>query len=398
MMAVNQQIQDYAPDVTPPSPEREIELQKIVQETKDKGRPLCAGLAIKSLGELSWLMDKQSWTCDIDPSGKTRPDLREADLTGTLLGGANLSGADLRNARLTGADLTGATLFGVKLADADLRRARLNEAYLPDADLTDADCERTNFHNASLVGARFGGAYLEQADLTGADLWGAQCSVTTILRGVSLDNKTRLGDVLWNGVPLTQIRWDQIETLGDGEDLKSRIDDLRKDKTLSGKARNQRIAKMNRDVARAYRALAIALKQQGITDVASDYRLQEQRYERAALKAERRRLALLWSRVLNLVAGYGERPINALFVYLLTVAFFMGVYLVVTHFLDTHLSQLTWDEALVLSITSFHGRGFFPGSLPLGDWVARAAAVEAVIGLFIELVFIATFSRRFLGS
>jgi len=44
------------------------------------------------------------------------------------------------------------------------------------------------------------------------------------------------------------------------------------------------------------------------------------------------------------------------------------------------------------------GRGFFPGSLPLGDWVARIAAGEAVIGLFIELILIATFSKRFLGN
>ncbi len=38
------------------------------------------------------------------------------------------------------------------------------------------------------------------------------------------------------------------------------------------------------------------------------------------------------------------------------------------------------------------------GSLPLGDWVARIAAGEAVIGLFIELILIATFSKRFLGN
>jgi hypothetical protein len=52
----------------------------------------------------------------------------------------------------------------------------------------------------------------------------------------------------------------------------------------------------------------------------------------------------------------------------------------------------------VLSVTSFHGRGFFPEALSLGDWIARLGAFEAVIGLFIELVFIVTFSRRFLGS
>ena len=49
----------------------------------------------------------------------------------------------------------------------------------------------------------------------------------------------------------------------------------------------------------------------------------------------------------------------------------------------------------MLSITSFHGRGFFPAALSLGDPVALLAAAEAIIGLFIELVFIATFTQRY---
>ena len=54
--------------------------------------------------------------------------------------------------------------------------------------------------------------------------------------------------------------------------------------------------------------------------------------------------------------------------------------------------------AVVFSLTSFHGRGFFPGTLSLEDPVTVLASVEAVIGLFIELVFVATFSRRFLND
>lgn len=84
--------------------------------------------------------------------------------------------------------------------------------------------------------------------------------------------------------------------------------------------------------------------------------------------------------------------------YLVVVSGFAGIYYYLTHTVETRLAKLTWDESLVLSLTSFHGRGFFPGSLPLGDWVARFGAVEAVVGLFIELVLIATFSRRFLGG
>jgi hypothetical protein len=55
-----------------------------------------------------------------------------------------------------------------------------------------------------------------------------------------------------------------------------------------------------------------------------------------------------------------------------------------------------FDEALVFSATSFHGRGFFPGGLALNYPVTKLAAGEAVLGLFIEISFIASFTQRFL--
>jgi hypothetical protein len=54
--------------------------------------------------------------------------------------------------------------------------------------------------------------------------------------------------------------------------------------------------------------------------------------------------------------------------------------------------------ALVFSVTSFHGRGFFPGGIALDDPITVTAAAEAIIGLLIEISFIATFTQRFFGS
>lgn len=392
------QEQGPQPDASLPSSERQNELRVAIEANEKRQSPPCAGILIKTRGELAWIMQVKKWSCDVDPGNSTRPDLRGANFTGTLLGDINLSGSDLRGARLTGTYLAGATLFGVRLADADLRRVNMSRAYLPDVDLTGTDCERANFQGAALVAARLGGAYLEQADLSGTDLWGAQFDVSTILRDILLDGKTQLGDVVWNGVPVAQVDWKQIRILGDEANLEAKVASINGNKGLSRRERRLQIARANRDVARAYRTLSIVLRQQGVSDVASAYRMREQCFERVALKAEGRRLSLLWSRILNLVAGYGERPFNALFAYLATIGVFMVVYLLLSNYVDTQLSHLSWDESLVLSVTSFHGRGFFPGTLPLGDWVARVAAVEAVIGLFIELVFIATFTHRFLGN
>ena len=49
----------------------------------------------------------------------------------------------------------------------------------------------------------------------------------------------------------------------------------------------------------------------------------------------------------------------------------------------------------------FHGRGFFPGlgtAASLHNPLVVLAAVEAVIGLFIEISFIATFTQRYFGK
>jgi hypothetical protein len=59
-----------------------------------------------------------------------------------------------------------------------------------------------------------------------------------------------------------------------------------------------------------------------------------------------------------------------------------------------------WYEAMALSLSSFHGRGFFPARIGLSDplaIVAAVAAVAAVIGLRSEVVLIATFSKAFLN-
>jgi hypothetical protein len=57
-------------------------------------------------------------------------------------------------------------------------------------------------------------------------------------------------------------------------------------------------------------------------------------------------------------------------------------------------------DAFVYSLTSFHGRGFFPGlqnNHSLHDPLIVLAALEAVIGLIIEASFIATFTQRYFG-
>jgi hypothetical protein len=81
--------------------------------------------------------------------------------------------------------------------------------------------------------------------------------------------------------------------------------------------------------------------------------------------------------------------------YLCVILGFALVYFKLGQGTPPHLSFI---GALTFSVTSFHGRGFFPGGVSLDDPITQIAAVEAVLGLLIEISFIATFTQRFFGS
>jgi transposase InsO family protein len=211
----------------------------------------------------------------------------------------------------------------------------------------------------------------------------SRMDAATVLRYGQFDTHSYLGDVVWNGTPLTQVDWAQVPRLGDEAAASTRQEHI----------------EVYTNIARAYRGLAQALQSQGLTDPALRYRRRQYMWERRALLARHRFGSSVFSWLLNLVSGYGDRPGRALACYLVVVSVFAAGYYTITNgfygFITSHATALKWYEALVLSISSFHGRGFFPSVPSLGDPVAIVAAAEAIIGLFIELVFIATFTQRF---
>jgi hypothetical protein len=150
-----------------------------------------------------------------------------------------------------------------------------------------------------------------------------------------------------------------------------------------------------RAAVRANRQLAVALQAQGLNEEAARFAYRAQRLQRVVLWQQKKIGPYLLSGFLDLIAGYGYRPGRSLIAYLFIILGFMGLYLLNAHFVAPHLR---WDEALVLSVSSFHGRGFFSQDISLGDTYARLAAVEAVIGLIIEISLIATFTQRFFGK
>lgn len=344
--------------------------------------------------------------------------LRDAVLTGARLERAYLLGAHLERARLSGARLEGAYLTDAQLDDADLSDAHLEGAYLPraqlhDATLTDARLDGANLSGARLDGAGLLGAHLDGADLSDAHLDGADLSeaffdAASSLRGATFAGPhqvaVNVADVRWGDVNLAVVDWAQVKMLGDERaalDWKPSDDDLaawkklpRKDARAKEKAARRAAFE---DAVRANRQLATALRDRGLNEHADRFAYRAQVLQRRVLRMQglRRRPAYYGSLLLDWLAGYGYRPGRSFLAYLFIIAAFAAAYFVLR---DSAGHQLRWYEAAVVSLTAFHGRGFFSQQFSPGDPQSIIAALEAVVGLVIEISFIATFTKRFFGQ
>ncbi|MEO8956954.1 MAG: pentapeptide repeat-containing protein [Ktedonobacteraceae bacterium] len=328
-----------------------------------------------------------------------RTTLRQRDRAGVNLEGADLSGAHLEGAILEGAHLYGATLRGTFLQKANLFRADLRSTYL----------REVHWEQANLRGTRLEGAYLPNAHLQGADLRNAFFDGASNLEGITLsdekDGTAVMADVSWGNANLALVDWSRITRLGD----ENKAHQLRTGRgTVKGRGKQ---LEDYRAAVRATRQLANAMRAQGMNEEAIPFAYRAQALQRKVLWRQvlwgeveapqqrtllrdigsrlRKLAALIFSYFLDAIAGYGYKPGRTAFIYLVVIAAFAVCYDTIGHLIPA--------EALIFSITSFHGRGFLPGPFTLGSPVTALAATEAVMGLFIEISFIATFTQRFFG-
>jgi len=173
-----------------------------------------------------------------------------------------------------------------------------------------------------------------------------------------------------------------------GDEFKAR----QKNKDSKVKDNDIRFKELEQAV-RANRQLAIALQNQGLNEDAARFAYCAQKLQRVVLRLQKKFGQYLFSGFLDLLAGYGYRPGRSVIWYLVTIFGFALAYFAIGH-------VPFFPDAFVFSLTSFHGRGFFPGlgsGNSLHNPLVILAAFEAVIGLLIEISFIATFTQRFFG-
>lgn len=384
-------------------------------------------------GPVDWSDERQRNRKGLDLRGT---DLRQVDLRGLPLacmrGGLTLDEVDglfsaeperyktaaihledacLWYAHLEGAILNGAHLERVLLSHAHMENALLGWVHLEDGALIGTDLKNAYLLEAHLEGSRMDGAKLEEARLSGAHLegaalWGAFFNRSTRLDSIVLSNKeyggASLSDVHWGEVNIAQIDWPVVKMLGEEREARKKRYDI--EQWYAGEITHRRWQLFKYQWAvRANRQISILLQSQGLNQdaVRFAYRapvLQKkvlwfQMTMREAKFIQRIQLlgAWLFSWFLFLLAGYGYKPGRSFLAYLLVIGTFMALYL----HLDPHLS---WYEAIVVSMTAFHGRGFSPSTFSPGDPLSIASAVEAFVGLIIEVTFIATLTRRFFGQ
>jgi hypothetical protein len=372
-------------------------------------------------------------------------DVSGAHLEGAILEGAHLEEARLRDAYLERANLRFAHLEGASLANASLERAALLGATLDGAILNDAHLEHAELANVSLAGTELFAAHLEGARLSnahlagkrvaqhtldrvrrwrpdfpealpGANIGGMFCDPATILDDAVLGDpaygSVSVADVRWGGVNLAVIDWMSVKLLGDEREARQEEPDG------DGAQRKDQEARLTefRTALRANRQMAVALRDQGLNEEADRFAYRAQVLHRDVLLIQalwrtlhgqtkpetsikpwhrlQKLSAYAFSYFLDILAGYGYKPGRSFAAYALSLLVFAVLYYIVGR--DIHTS-LTVIDALSLSINSFHGRGFLPSNVIPGDPVTVLAAVEAIVGLVIEISFIATFTQRFFG-
>ena len=386
---------------------RQRDLTARLRETDpniDVGRYPFKGVEPKlTRADVEWLLATHengrgpvNWN-DLNQRHRWGLDLRGADLSRLNLQGLPLSRlrAGLTNEENAHIDPQIQELAAIHLEEANLSRAQLEGAVLTRAHLEAAVVREVSMSEVNLFHARLQGATLTRSRMDGADLRFAFLDNATYLRGIILTADTTgpcwLAGVRWGEADLSLVNWFQLSELADERWAKQPRNSKGERKTNALRVEDYQIA------LRANRKLATVLGDQGLNDESDHFAYRAQTLQRQVLRHSgwRKFGRYLFSWFLDGLAGYGYRPGRTALWYLALVLSFAVAYWLLGP-LEGH--PFRWDGALVFSVTSFHGRGFFPGGLALEDGVTKLAALEAVVGLLIEISFIATFTQRFFGS
>jgi len=387
--------------------------------------------------------------------------LDRADLRGAHLDRADLRGTYLEEADIRGAHLVQTRLDASHLRRADLREANLEDAYLAGADLSGVTFDaRTNLAKARFGNAHCGGTSIVDAAWNGVNLaavrwrflfqpvpsqWGCYLTLLTRRRTWTAKPSGVQGrhpqQPVSNGaVAIDRTVWYRSGRLRTYLAKRSRLGDEPPSDNLAHLLKSRRTDALEdtlqryQTAVRAYRQLSVTLQGQGLHDQGAEMayralRLQRVvlRVQRAVLLAQKRRWRarltggqIRINGLLDLVAGYGYKPVRGLALWLSMLCGFLALYLTIA-LVDLRVVHYTqhippvlsseWigsilnatAEAAVLSVTSSLGRawssGFTANTLAgTNACYALGAMCEGILGLGLEAILVATLVQRYIGK
>ncbi len=334
-----------------------------------------------SRADIEWLLaTHESGRGPVDWSDESQRERKGLDVRG-----ADLSQVNLNFLPLTG--LRGSLTWNEWLAGTETGEQRSMAAvHMEKASIGNTNLEGANLYGAQLNEVALYGTNLEGAGLGWADLKGADLAKLegTLLMDVVITNSKHIGpqlaDIQWGDTNLAVVDFSQITMLGDEYEALNVI----------GQDRVQGV-RAYKTATRAYRQLSVVLSNQGLNEDAARFIYRAKRMQRKVFWYQRKFAQYLGSLFLDLLSGYGYRVGRCFIAYALVIGVFATIY----HLLGTHPA---WNEAVVISMTAFHGRGFFPDQFHPGDPQALAAAIEAFVGLLIEITLIVTLTQRLFGK
>jgi hypothetical protein len=272
--------------------------------------------------------------------------------------GIDLRGLDLRGIDFSGSRLANAHLEGAKLSSAHFKGADLSRAHLEGADLTFTHFEGANLDLANLKEAWLAWASLDVAKLTGASLRQAWLDRTSFigayLLGVEFSPDTKWGNIDWGNYILGE---EADGFFGLAEDV--------------------------------YRNLKIWHTQHGLYDIAGKFFYRETEARRKAQSWKKKPLQKLWSWVLRILCGYGEKPER---VAISAAVVIFG--LAAAYCLWGSFSSSAFADTLYYSVASFTALGYGQWAPQPTGWAKGVGAAEAVLGVSMMALFLVTFTRK----
>lgn len=318
--------------------------------------------------EGAYLVDASLKGAELSDVHFERAILASAHLEEACLGDAHLEEAELTSSHLEKADLRFAHLERSRLIVAHLEKAELSEAHLQEAVLIEANLEEAYLYSANLKGADLAyanllGATLKNANLKGADLTDANL-VGTYLEDAKFDSDTKLEHVNWRDYILPEEKR--------GEESK-------------GEERGSWFG----SAADNYRRLKTWYTEHGLYDVAGKLFYREMEARRKAQTWKKEPHLKLWSWILKLLCGYGEKPQR---VAISAAAIVFG--LAAAYFFWGSFSSTSFWDTLYYSVASFTALGYGQWAPQPTGWAKGVGAAEAVIGVSMIALFLVTFTRK----